>query len=455
MAISQTVNPNSATGLIGSTELVHSSYAFTTQNEIISNETFKTKIAPGTYAAIGFKSRGVNQVIVSFRDVHDQTVQSLYLPQNSNYLTGLQNENSLLPVVNPIMPELVVFDTPIESITYEYNWIGWPDRTHGLSTSTGHLNGVLYGNGVFVAVGSSSNSFAITTSTDAITWVVRLTTGGTSAYCVAYGKSHNDNRMWIVGGSSGILWSSTDTITWIQRTPEMSSNIIFAASFGNGYFVIGGANGSMATSTDGMSWTSRVSGFGATPINALVYGNGIHVAGGDGGRISTSTDGVTWTTRASQFGGAEGVRALAFGNGLFLAGGDNGRLSASTDGITWSSRFSNFGTIRSLAYGDGLYLMGGDSGTLRVSTDGTNWYFRSNIMNSTQIRDITVGEGLGMFTTPINGTQQTTSPNWMSFPPYNNYPGKMLVVVGGNGTSGSRLASVESGFEASLSLYKV
>jgi hypothetical protein len=455
LAISQTVNPNSATGIIGSTELAHSSYAKTTQNEIISNETFKTKIAPGTYAAIGFKSRGVNQVIVSFRDVHDQTVQSLYLPQNSNYLAGLQNENSLLPVVNPIIPELVVFDTPIESITYEYSWTGWANRTHGLSTTTGNLNGVLYANGVFVAVGNNTNQFSITTSTDATTWTVRLNTGGTQAQCVAYGKSHNDNRMWVVGGSSGVLWSSTDTLNWIQRTPEMGSNQINAASFGNGYFVIGGVNGSMATSTDGMSWTSRVSGFGATPINALVYGNGVHVAGGDGGRISTSTDGVTWTTRTSQFGGVDGVRALAFGNGLFLAGGDNGKLSSSTDGITWTTRFSNFSTIRALAYGDGLYLMGGDTGTLRVSTDGTNWYFRSAIMESTQIRSITVGEGLGLFTTPINGTQQTTAPNFMSFPPYNNYPGKMLVAVGGNATSGGRLASSESGFEANLSLYKV
>lgn len=454
MAISQTVNPNSATGLIGSTELVHSSYARTTQNEILSNETFKTKIAPGTYAAIGFKSRGVNQVIVSFRDVHDQTVQSLYLPQNSNYPVGLQNENSLLPVVNPIIPELVVFDTPIESITYQYTWTGWIDRTHGLSTTVGHLNGVLYANGVFVAVGNSTNQFAITTSTNAIIWTARLNTGGTSAHCVAYGKTHNDNRMWVVGGSTGILWSSTDSLTWIQRTPEMSSNIIQAASFGNGYFVIGGSVGLMSTSTDGMSWTSRISGFGATPINRLTFGNGVHVAAGDGGRISTSTDGVTWTTRTSQFGNTS-IRALAFGDGLFIAGGDNGTLSSSTDGITWSSRFSNFGTIRSLAYGDGLYLMGGDTGTLRVSTDGTNWYFRSNIMNNTQIRGITVGEGLGMFTTPINGTQQTTSPHWMSFPPHNHYPGKMLVVVGGNGASGGRLGSTEAGFEASLSLYKV
>jgi hypothetical protein len=455
LAISQTVNPNSATGLIGSKELAHSSYARTNKNEIISNETFKTNIAPGTYAAVGFKSRGVNQVIATFKDFNDQTVQSLYLPQNSNYLAGIQNSESLMPVVNPIIPELVVFDTPIASITYEYSWTGWINRTHGLSTTTGNLNGVLYANGVFVAVGNNTNQFSITTSTDAITWVVRLNTGGTQAQCVAYGKSHNDNRMWIVGGSAGVLWSSTDTNTWIQRTPEMASNIINAASFGNGYFVIGGQNGSMATSTDGMSWTSRVSGFGATPINALVYGNGVHVAGGDGGRISTSTDGVTWTTRDSQFGGSDGVRALAFGNGLFLAGGDNGKLSASTDGITWSSRFSNFGTIRALAYGDGLYLMGGDGGTLRISTDGTNWKFRNVILNSTQIRSITVGEGLGLFTTPINGTQQTTAPNFMSFPPYNNYPGKMLVAVGGNGSSGSRLDSIEAGFEASLSLYKV
>jgi hypothetical protein len=455
LAISQTVNPNSATGLIGSKELAHSSYARTTKNEIYSNETIKTNIAPGTYAAIGFKSRGVNQVIATFKDSNDQTVQSLYLPQNSNYLAGIQNSESLMPVVNPIMPELVVFDTPISSITYEYTWTGWAGRTHGLSTTTGHLNGVLYANGVFVAVGNNTNQFSITTSTDAITWTVRLNTAGTSAFCVAYGKSHNDNRMWVVGGSSGVLWSSTDSITWIQRTPEVASNQINAASFGNGYFVIGGAAGSMATSTDGMSWTSRVSGFGATPINALTYGKGLHVAGGDGGRISTSTDGVTWTTRTSQFGGTDGVRALTFGNGLFLAGGDNGKLSASTDGITWSTRFSNFSTIRALAYGDGLYLMGGDTGTLRVSTDGTNWSFRSAIMESTQIRGITVGEGLGLFTTPTNGTQQTTAPNFMSFPPYNNYPGKMLVAVGGNGTSGSRMATSEAGFEASLSLYKV
>jgi hypothetical protein len=437
LAISQTVNPNPATGVSVSQDLVFSKYVKTTTNKVLTRERVPANIPPGTYSVVGTKSRGANTVFVTLRSADDDVLYSLYLP-----------------TTEVSVPQMLTLDKPVTSVTYNYSWQGWPSRTQAFSTTVGNLNALTYGNGVFVAAGTADLLFGVQTSSDGVTWTVRLASGTGTAFALAYGRPAG-SPMYVVAGSAGVIWSSFDSNSWFQRTSPVGNNILNAATYGNNLFIVAGAAGVMATSTDGTTWISRTPGFGVTPINALTFGNNTYVAGGDNGRLSTSTDGLTWTTRDVGF-GSTSVLSLTYGNGIFIAGGNAGLLSTSTDGITWTSRFSNFATtpIRALTYADGLFLLGGDGGALRVSTDGADWDFRNNTLGSTGIRALTFGYGIGIFGAPTAGLAQVGPPP-VSFPPANNLPGGVIVVGGSNGAVGSRIHTSEQGFQATFQVYRV
>jgi hypothetical protein len=421
----------------------------TTQNKIITKDRVPASIPPGTYAVVGMRTRGANNVLVTFRDADDETVFGYpVLPAASRLLTEFPSNQAT-------MVQLMVVDKEVTSVTYNYSWQGWTERVHAMSTTTGHINAMAYANGYFVAVGNNNNQFSTTNSSDGITWTVRLNSAASaSAFALTYGN-YRGNKTWVAAGTGGIIFSSTDSNTWIQRTSP-TGNQLQAAAFGVSTFLLAGASATLVSSTDGFTWITRTSGFGVTPINALVFGNGVFAMAGDGGRLSTSTDGINWTTRTSGF-ATTSIRALAFGNGLFLAGGDNGVLTTSTDAITWTTRNANFGTtvIRSIIWGEGLYVLAGDNGSIRVSTDGYEWQVRGQIFGGTQIRALTYGSGIGIFSSPVSGT----------LPPLNTYPAQMTPILGntggqylaagGNGTSGGRLSQSEQGFEATVQVYKV
>jgi hypothetical protein len=120
-----------------------------------------------------------------------------------------------------------------------YRWGSYHTNNGGFGTTT--INGVTYGNGLYVAV-----------------------------------------------GESGQLTTSTDGITWTARTSGFDSTNILGVTYGNGLFVAVGVGGKLTTSTDGITWTARTSGFGVTVIRGVTYGNGLYVAVGAAGVLTTS-----------------------------------------------------------------------------------------------------------------------------------------------------------------------
>ena len=66
----------------------------------------------------------------------------------------------------------------------------------------------------------------------------------------------------------------------------------------NGLFVTVGNVGSILTSSDGISWTERTSGT-TKNLYGVTYGGGLLVAVGDNGTIITSSSGTSWTSRTS------------------------------------------------------------------------------------------------------------------------------------------------------------
>jgi hypothetical protein len=205
-------------------------------------------------------------------------------------------------------------------------------------------------------VGGNNNRLLF--STDSISW---------TTIDAEFGSS-NINNVQIAGDNDLPIGS-----IWTTQTSNFDATRIRSVAYGNNLWIAGGYTGQVRTSTDGTTWTTQTSNFGTTIIFSVAYGNSLWIAGGYTGQLRTSTDGTTWTTQTSNF-GTTIIFSVAYGNSLWIAGGDTGTLHTSTDGVTWTTQTSNFGNtlIRSVAYGNNIWIAGGPSGQIRTSTVNQN-----------------------------------------------------------------------------------
>jgi hypothetical protein len=97
----------------------------------------------------------------------------------------------------------------------------------------------LYGAGLFVARninGGGSEGGGGSESGVGTTWTLRMM-GFRALYCVTYG-----NGTFVVVGSGGTILTSSDGVTWTQRTSG-TSNRLYGVTYGNGTFVaVGGGS---------------------------------------------------------------------------------------------------------------------------------------------------------------------------------------------------------------------
>jgi hypothetical protein len=195
---------------------------------------------------------------------------------------------------------------------------------------------------------------------------------GLNICAVAYG-----NGVWVAGGASGVLRTSTDELNWNTQTSQFGSSTIFSIAYGNGTFVAVGAGTALRTSENGITWTTRTSTF-FTAICAVAYGNGAWIAVGSSASVRTSTDnGVTWTTQTSNYSAT--ICSVAYGNGTWVFGGVGGGLRTSTDnGVTWNTQTTlNYLVtgISKIAYGNGIWAVASINAddTIQTSTNLINW----------------------------------------------------------------------------------
>ena len=258
---------------------------------------------------------------------------------------------------------------------------------------TESINSIAYGNGKFVAVGSSGKG---SYSNDGITWtaISDMKFGIGFVQSVTYG-----NGKFVAADNYGKGSYSTDGITWTAISDmKFGGSLIRAITYGNGKFVAADNSGKGAYSSDGVTWTAIGDmKFGSSTIYAITYGNGKFVAVGNSGKGSYSTDGITWTAISDMKLGTSIIRAIAYGNGKFVATGNSGKGSYSTDGITWTAISDmKLGTsiIRAIAYGNGKFVATGNSGKGSYSTDGITWTAISDMKLGTSIiSSIAYGNG--------------------------------------------------------------
>jgi hypothetical protein len=212
-------------------------------------------------------------------------------------------------------------------------------------------------------VGGNSSSLTLnnTTSANAGNYTVTITNSVGSVTSTAATLTVND---------------PATTFTQRKRTSG-SSNSLWSFAYGNGTMVAVGSPGLLYTSTDGVTWTQRASGTNEW-IVGVAYGNNQFVAVGDNGRILRSTDGILWTYAANE-GTIFRLNGVIYAGDRWVAVGENGVIVTSTDANTWSPVLS--GTTRflhGLAYYEGCIIATGGSGTILSSPDGLTWTARNS-----------------------------------------------------------------------------
>jgi hypothetical protein len=324
------------------------------------------------------------------------------------------------------------------------------------------LSPIIYGNGLFMALGVPSSSFnRILTSTDGVNWgpggppfnpalqgspsAISFDAGqfvvlvGGQAVSSADGTSTNwvehpmvsleDHNSVAYGNGVFVavdegIRTSTDVVNWVQHQFWTQEDLAGIA-YGKGQFVAVGVNWrqpscSLLTSTDALSWVSHPIGSMANLIS-IVYGNEQFVAVGwaDNAQamVLVSTDGVNWLERQP---GILPLSSVTYGNGQYVAVGQTafrgpatsvGTVSSSVDGLNWIQREP--GTKQPLSgvtYGNGLFVAVGFQ-TILTSPDGMTWVEQLGVIDS--LNGVVYGKGQFVAVGP--GNTILTSPdgtNW-------------------------------------------
>lgn len=212
---------------------------------------------------------------------------------------------------------------------------------------------VVHGHAGFVIAGDAE----LLHSVDGTSWtsIEKPTSGFLGG--IAYG-----NGRYVAAGSTPI--SSDDGVTW--QTGDRLRVTIRGIGFGDGVFVVVGDDGFRARSVDGVTWTDRVEqGAG---LQNVAWGDGRFVAVGHGGRRVTSIDGITWEEGDA---GGDSLRAVIYARGQWVAVGDDGTF-VSPDASLGSWTAIETPAFNGVAYGGGRWLATVGR-TVMASDDARSW----------------------------------------------------------------------------------
>jgi hypothetical protein len=258
-----------------------------------------------------------------------------------------------------LRPRLVAIST---------NGLQWAPQN---SSIVGELSGIAYGNGAFVAVGSTPSfegdcvSAVIGRSLDGMAWseagaIQEGSSPGQATNPMTFGSATITTRPGTISGTNLPAPIANNSVIWTNRMPPtcVPSPLLKGIAYGNGLFTAVSSDATV-TSADGTTWFQHHNAGGL----AVGFGNGTFVAVGPAGRILTSSDGVTWVLRRNTTN--EYLNAITYGAGTFVAVGSYGAVLTSRDAVSWTARIS--GTKEALygvTYGNGTFVAVGSNGTI-------------------------------------------------------------------------------------------
>ncbi len=210
----------------------------------------------------------------------------------------------------------------------------WDEQVSG---TVRDLYGVAFGNSAYVAGGQAVGGFSpnIIRSTDGENWLATESLGsvGASINGIAFGEGVFVAVVGEVSGDAQIR-SSADGISWPITTVVVASGLNKVV-FWNGIFMILGSPDLIMTSSDGSDWMTQTTGTSGLTFGNAAYGNGVWIATSNSfDNVYRSTDnGVTWAPVAVP----DSMGGIDFGNGLFvMQAASSDEIYTSTDGLTWT-----------------------------------------------------------------------------------------------------------------------
>jgi hypothetical protein len=270
----------------------------------------------------------------------------------------------------------------------------WTSPTHNFATIV--LNGAAFGNGRYVAVGNETpdNSIVmsnlIINSPDGVNFKVSETihlNGGTRSFNdVVFG-----NGMFVAVGSDAFIQTSTDGINW-GYSQVTFGKILTGVAFGNGRFVAVGYDGLILWSLDGKTW-NKANSIGTVTYNKVRFVNNQFVLVGRDGVLATSAMGANWDFKAT--GTKNNLSSVAYGNGKWVAVGSNNTIVTSLNGYGWKSQqFSPTDVhFTNICYANGQFVLITMGGKFYTSTSAGFWTIVPNYYTNTHLKAITHGNG--------------------------------------------------------------
>lgn len=199
------------------------------------------------------------------------------------------------------------------------------------SPTTNSIVGLEFGNGMFVMASTAG----LWTSLDGITWASRsvpsFSFGSISLNCLSFVGGY----FFFVGTADGVgyyaLSHSPDGITWSLAPTLFTSGITLSGrvAYGNGVYVVGGTSGQIWVSSDRINWVNSVTTspgvFGASySCKSIIFANQLFLACGANNKLAYSRDGYRWTQLPSSLPATNQLYDIAYGSGTFVAGGGGG-----------------------------------------------------------------------------------------------------------------------------------
>ena len=365
-----------------------------------------------SYGSVGYSFDDIEYINERFIALPSSSADIVYSSTNgvtwTSYAKGLavgEGFNSLLTITETTsvsgreLGSLDGITSPVQSQLNAKASLASPTFTGTVTLPTGTVTSAMISDNTIVNADISSSA-AIAQSK-----IANLTTD------LAAKSSSSNFFISVSGTNTSVAASSTDGITWNQRTMPATGNWIGAA-YGMGLFVaVSRGSVNAASSTDGITWNQRTMPSNVN-WNTLFYGNGIFVSTADGSTTAAySTNGITWTTTTmpTSVKWSKGIYA----NNKFVIlrdeneGYNHNNLALSTNGTTWTlGTMPSTGRWSSLTYGKGIFLAVARYGGAAYSTDAISWT-TSTLSQTTSWKSATFGNNKFLVVANSNGTGPT------------------------------------------------
>jgi len=198
----------------------------------------------------------------------------------------------------------------------------------GVSSGKTDLLSIAYGAGLFIAVGGTTNTSSVVSTTDPIStgnWIDRSAATNVATATGFYTSiAYGSGVFLAVNGSGGnkTITCAGNPATWVIGGNLPASTNWTSVAYGNNRFVALAVNGAVAyTVNNGTTWFACPNSTGTTTSilsssytwSKISYGQGVFMAIAKGTTVcATSPDGINWTVRALP--SSSNWQGLAFGN---------------------------------------------------------------------------------------------------------------------------------------------